>query len=128
MTGPTLTYHHRFFDPEAFVKSYIPTVPGRGLFLRTDKPFALWTRFELAFYLPNDEQKVVCLVEVIWVNRGHPQLTDGMGVRFVNLSQADRTRVEEFLRTWARREELFDGRYFRFFPLDDRVDQTRLKE
>ncbi|MBW1712952.1 MAG: PilZ domain-containing protein [Deltaproteobacteria bacterium] len=122
---PVPTFRHRFFEPSSLVRSYLPAFPGGGLFIRVEKPFDLWTRFELTFNLPPDGDLITCLVEVTWVNKGDPALTTGMGVRFVRLSPEDRAKLDNFLKTWARQDNLLDGRYVRIFPLSEDPDQEK---
>jgi Tfp pilus assembly protein PilZ len=117
MSEQPLSYRHHFYDPQALVRSYLPTFPGGGFFLRTEEPFSLWTRFLLTFDLPPDGEALTCLVEVIWVNKGQPDTIQGMGARIVKMDPRAQARLEVFLRTWARKEELFDGRFFRISPL-----------
>jgi uncharacterized protein (TIGR02266 family) len=111
------TIHHRFFDSKTLVKSYLTTFPGGGLFLRTDQPFDIWTRFELVFDLPSGEVQISCEVEVIWLNRNTPDRNDGMGVRFVRIAPEEKRKLDDFLKTWAHQDELFGGRYVRVVPL-----------
>ena len=115
-TRPSI-YSHHFYDPQSLVRSYLPTFPGGGLFLRSTEPFPLWTRFELTFDLPPDGEALTCLVEVIWVNKGQPGTSQGMGVRIVKIDSDARVKLDLFLQTWAHKEELFDGRFFRISPL-----------
>lgn len=115
--------HHRFFDSGNLVKSYITTFPGGGLFLRTDQPFDLWTRFNLNFDLPSGGVKISCEVEVIWLNRDTPDGRDGMGVRFVRIDPEERKKLDDFLDTWADQDELFGGRYVRVVPVSDEMKE-----
>jgi|GEM_PF-2636202 len=119
MSQSPLNYRHHFYDPQALVRSYLPTFPGGGLFLRTEDPFPLWTRFLLTFDLPPDGETLTGLVEVVWVSKGQPGAIQGMGVRMVKMDPQARARLEVFLQAWARKEELFDGRFFRIFPLGE---------
>ena len=118
--------HHRFFDSETLVKSYLTTFPGGGLFLRTDQPFDLWTRFRLIFDLPSSDVQISCEVEVIWLNKNTDGQNDGMGVRFVKLAPEERKKLDDFLNTWAHQDQLFGGRYVRVVPLSDSQETPAL--
>ncbi len=123
-TASTLpTIHHRFSDSKTLVKSYLTSFPGGGLFLRTDQPFDLWTRFELIFDLPSGNVQISCEVEVIWLNRNTSDQNDGMGVRFVKIAPEEKRKLDEFLNTWARHDDLFGGRYVRVVPLTGTQDK-----
>ncbi len=111
--------HHRFFDAETLVKSYLTTFPGGGLFIRTDQPFKLWTRFKLIFDLPSSDDQISCEVEVIWLNKNTTGQNDGMGVRFVKITSDEKGKLDKFLNTWAHQDQLFGGRYVRVVPLSD---------
>ena len=118
--------HHRFYDSGTLVKSYLTTFPGGGLFLRTDQPFDLWTRFQLTFDLPSSRVQISCEAEVIWLNRNTSGQNDGMGVRIVKITPGDRKKLDDFLNTWAHQDELFGGRYVRVVPLARAEDRPPL--
>lgn len=94
--------------------------------MKTNKHLDLFDQFELTFNLPPDDGSITCRAEVLWLNVGQSGLASGMGVRFVEIEPHDKSRLEEFLKRWARRDDLLGGRYFRIFPVEEsRSDKKR---
>jgi uncharacterized protein (TIGR02266 family) len=69
-----------------------------GVFLKTEFPLDPGTRFGCRFHL-DEGAPVLAEAEVAWVRSGPPEATPppGMGVRFVQLDQADAARVRAYV-------------------------------
>lgn len=120
---PDLEFHHQFYEPADLIVNYLPSFPGGGLFLATDTPFEMWTRFTLTFNLPAVDRIVTCLAEVLWVNLD-TETGSGMGVRFVSMDLEERSLIEKFLKEYALRDDLLGGRYYRIFPLEEKAAES----
>ena len=88
-----------------FLFAYITDISAMGIFVQTRGPEPIGTRLNLRFMVPGQAQPFELEGEVIWVNPYRPgdreNLNPGMGVRFVDLTQADRERLTELVKTFA---------------------------
>lgn len=73
-----------------------------GLFLENTVPHPVGTQVTLAFSLPGTHERVSVRGEIVNARSG----TFGMGVKFIDLTPADRERIERFVagRDRARRD------------------------
>jgi type IV pilus assembly protein PilZ len=72
-----------------------------GMFLETRKPFAVGTRLDLDFSLPDTEARVRVKGEVVRIvspDPVHRDLVPGMGIVFAALSPESQSRLESFLK------------------------------
>lgn len=85
-----------------FLEDYTANVSLGGMFIQTDDPLPLGTRFRLRFQLPNLTRTIEAEATVQWVHRPDEAgpLTAGMGVRFDELAATDRAEVEALLENW----------------------------
>jgi type IV pilus assembly protein PilZ len=114
---------------DTFLFAYITDISTMGIFVRTTTPEPPGTRFNLRFSSPrmsslaatlskvsgargggrwveSDEQEWLELEgEVIWVNAFRGDSTDnpnpGMGIQFVDLTEEQRERIVQLVRTFA---------------------------
>jgi uncharacterized protein (TIGR02266 family) len=73
------------------------------MFIKTNNPLELDTRFRLSFRLPTEDRVIETIAVVRWrvaPGTGGP-MTPGMGVRFETLSPADRRAVDKMLSAWG---------------------------
>lgn len=110
---------HSFFSPAGLISNYLSSFPNGGLFLARPEKLELWQQFRLSFNLPGEEKRIECPVEVLWVNRVAGEFPVGVGVMFTGLNPEDRRRLDNYIRTWGRRDELMNGRMVRIFPMDE---------
>lgn len=88
---------------ENFLFSYITNISKMGIFIRTTDPPARGARLRLRFRLP-DGDILKLEGEVVWVNPLRPDgddLNPGVGVRFSNLTPAQREKMVDLVRTIA---------------------------
>ena len=88
---------------ETFLYANITNISEMGIFVRTDEPLEVGTRLGLKFAPPGLEPMVLT-GQVQWVNpirmlSSNPN--PGMGIRFIDLSQENRERLVEVVRTIA---------------------------
>ncbi len=89
--------------PDTFLYASISNISEMGIFVLTREPLAVGTRLTLRFAPPRHEPFVLQGV-VQWVNPvrlGDDNPNPGMGVRFVDLSDDERERLVEVVRTIA---------------------------
>jgi uncharacterized protein (TIGR02266 family) len=76
--------------------------PG-GLFLSAAQPMKVGDRFPVEFVLPDNKTKVRCNCEVVWKKRYDTKgvVSEGMGIRFVDLDQVNRKAIAD----WVKQKE-----------------------
>ena len=92
-------------DQGHFLFASIRDISATGIFVRTDSPEPPGTHLNLRFSPNGADEPLELEGEVIWINPYRPgrpdNLNPGMGVRFMALSQRQRHRLVEFVRTFA---------------------------
>jgi len=89
---------------ETFLYAAITNISAMGIFVRTTEPLPVGMRVTLRFAPPHHHEPFVLTGIVQWVNAFRPQWDNpnpGMGIRFSNLSLADRERIVEVIHTIA---------------------------
>jgi len=89
-----------FKSKEGFVKAFTKNISSTGIFIKTNKPLPKGERISLKLSLPDVSKSLKIGGEVAW-SRGetddqekHPL---GMGVKFVDISAADRKKLKDEL-------------------------------
>jgi type IV pilus assembly protein PilZ len=85
---------------EDFLLDYTANVSLGGVFIVTDSPLEVGTRFRLRLQIPHRKRPLDTLGEVRWVQDPDDGMNAGMGVQFDGMSGADRRAVERMIRTW----------------------------
>lgn len=85
---------------EDFLLDYTANVSLGGLFIVTDTPLEVGTRFRLRLRLPFRKRPLETLGEVRWVQDADGVMNAGMGVLFDGLSGADKRAVERMMSAW----------------------------
>src|SRR5512134_2535168 len=90
-------------NADNFLFAYIRDISATGLFVRTNNPEPPGTRLNVRF-TPRGSSDVLELEgEVIWINAYRPGRSDsinpGMGIRFIGLTDEQRERLADFVRT-----------------------------
>lgn len=83
-----------------FLADYSSNLSLGGMFIQTDDPLAVGTRFRLRLRLPDRPKPVEAYAEVRWVVPTGGRGTAGMGVQFEDLAPADLKAVEQLLGSW----------------------------
>lgn len=92
-----------YSDGDHFLFAYIENISEMGIFIRTDDPLPVGTQLAVRF-TPEGSAPLELEGEVVWVNpvrHDGQDLNPGMGVRFHDLSPAQRERVVDAVRTVA---------------------------
>ena len=89
---------------QTFLYASITNISEMGIFVATHEPLEVGTRLTLRFAMPGEQSPFILLGQVQWVNPIR-MLSDnpnpGMGIRFVDLSSANRERIINSVRTIA---------------------------
>jgi type IV pilus assembly protein PilZ len=88
---------------DTFLYASIANISAMGIFIRTTEPLAVGTEMELSFSPPG-AVAFELKGQVAWVNPVRPDGDNpnpGMGVRFVDLTQADRERLVDVVHAIA---------------------------
>lgn len=88
---------------EKIFLGYAENIGTGGLFLSASQPMKVGDRFPVEFILPDNETKVRCTCEVVWKKRYDMRgmVTEGMGVKFVDLDQTKRKAIAD----WVKKKE-----------------------
>lgn len=88
-----------------FLFASIRDISATGIFVQTQHPEPPGTHLNLRFTPDDSDEPFELEGRVIWINRYRPgdatNLNPGMGVRFVALTDAQRRRLSELVRTFA---------------------------
>ncbi len=90
---------------EDFLVDYTANISIGGMFIETETPRPLGSRFRLRFQLPGLTSAIDTMAEVRWVltpEEAGP-LPPGMGIRFEDLTEEDRAQVQSLLDGWESR-------------------------
>lgn len=89
-----------FKSKESLVNAFTGNASSDGLMIKTSKPLQKGEKFSLKLQLPDDPQPLNIDCEVVW---SRAQSEDplhrplGMGVKFIQISSADKRRLEQEL-------------------------------
>lgn len=89
---------------ETFLYASIANVSELGIFVRTESPLAIGTYLRLRFSPGSGAKEFTLPGRVRWLNEVRPfrdNINPGMGVEFLELSDEDRERIFEVIRTIA---------------------------
>lgn len=87
---------------EDFLVDYTANISIGGMFIKTDNPLEVGTRFRLRFQLPDMSRPIDTIAEVRWhlPPEDAGPMAAGMGIVFEELTDGDRTHVERLLKSW----------------------------
>jgi uncharacterized protein (TIGR02266 family) len=83
-----------------FVSNHVCNISKGGLFIRSDSPLPLDAEVALVLRLPGTDRAIRATGRVIWnydMQKGTTRIVPGSGIRFLDMSAADRSMLEEFL-------------------------------
>jgi uncharacterized protein (TIGR02266 family) len=93
---------------QIFISNHVSNISRGGLFIRSDKPLPLQAEVSLVFRLPDAGLSIHAKGRVIWnydVPKGTSQIVPGSGIRFIDMSPADRAALEAYIDRLATRRE-----------------------
>ena len=87
---------------EDFLTDFSANLSVGGMFIETDRPLSMGTRFRLRFYLPDFDEPVDTEAEVRWVLDSSTEgpLPCGMGIRFTGMNPKDEVQIRTLLSSW----------------------------
>lgn len=92
-------------NQDNFLFAYIRDISATGIFVRTNAPEPPGTRLNLRFTPKGASAPFALEGEVIWINAYRPGQPDnlhpGMGIRFIGLTDDERGRLSELIKTFA---------------------------
>lgn len=92
-------------NEDNYLFAYIRDISATGIFVRTNSPEPPGTRLNVRFGSRGSGDPLELEGEVIWINPYRPGHTDnlhpGMGIRFIGLSDDERRRLGELIKTFA---------------------------
>lgn len=83
-----------------FISNHVSNISKGGLFIRSDRPLPLNAEVALVLRFPATGGCIRATGRVVWnydIQKGTSQLVPGSGIRFVDMSGADRQALESYL-------------------------------
>jgi type IV pilus assembly protein PilZ len=83
-----------------FISNHVSNISKGGLFLRSDKPLPLDAEVSLVLRLPDTGASIRATGRVVWnydMQKGTSRIVPGTGIRFIDMSLADRAALEAYL-------------------------------
>ena len=96
-----------FSSESNFYTGFLDNISEGGLFIATYHPAELGTKMQVEFSLPDGGEPITVKAEVRWVRAQGADgegSTPGLGLRFTDLDDKDRNRIETFTN---RRDTIF---------------------
>jgi len=106
-----LGMHVKYYDPDGHLCDGIAsTVGGGGIFIEQLHPMNEGTEVSLELYLPGSRSVIPTRARVMWVRRGFVQRVSypGMGLKFVAISDRDRTELMQFVNKFNQQRGFVD--------------------
>lgn len=103
----------RFKNAHTFISEYTHNISKGGLFIRTTKPCNLRDKLEVVLVLPESEEEIVALGEVIHivpVEEATDKTPAGMGLQLIELKLDDQKKIEEYINKRLRTDGGVDYR------------------
>jgi type IV pilus assembly protein PilZ len=92
-------------NEDNYLFAYIRDISATGIFVRTNSPEPPGTHLNVRFTPHGSSNPLELEGEVIWINRYRPGDSDnlhpGMGIRFIGLTDEERRRLSELIKTFA---------------------------
>jgi type IV pilus assembly protein PilZ len=83
-----------------FFADYTKNISHGGTFIKTAKPLDIGTEFVFVLSLPEQDEQLRLLGEVVWTvdeNDATPEKPAGMGIRFKFKDDLERSKVHEYV-------------------------------
>ncbi len=93
----------RYESKEAFENAVLNSLSPTGLYLAIETPFDVGHQFEIEIDLAQEEGWLRGRCEVVWVNQIEAEnYPKGMGVKFIELADQYRQRLEEYVQNTTK--------------------------
>lgn len=84
---------------------YAKTLGKGGMFIASVNPRKVGEEFDITFRLGDKGPEIRCRCAVVWVREYTPHKQDpGMGIKFVNMDEATRNMVDEWVKKTAEKK------------------------
>lgn len=80
-----------------FLDDYTSNLSLGGMYVQSNQPLSLGTRFRLRFRLPGREKPIETYAIVRWASETTNEEHSGMGIQFDDLKPADQKSIEQWL-------------------------------
>ncbi len=84
-------------NAEQFLRDYAINISLGGIFLQTDSPLPVGTTLKLFFSIPELDDLIETTGEVVWVKKSENGNKGGMGIRFNDLTDEAKEKLERVL-------------------------------
>lgn len=85
---------------DAFTANHVSNISKGGLFIPSETPLPVNSELDLVLTLSEPEERIRARGRVIWnydIRKGTTRVIPGMGIKFVDISTADRARLDSYL-------------------------------
>jgi type IV pilus assembly protein PilZ len=85
---------------DAFIANHVSNLSKGGLFIASDAPLPVDSELELVLTLAEPAECIRARGRVIWnydIRKGTSRVIPGMGIKFLDMSAADRHRLADYL-------------------------------
>lgn len=88
-------------DTKGVFFGYAKTVSRGGMFISSVNPKKMGEEFEISFKLDDMGREIKCRAVVVWIRQYDSLIKQepGMGIKFVDLDDATREEIDEWIRT-----------------------------
>jgi uncharacterized protein (TIGR02266 family) len=98
-----VAFEIKYQTAQEFLSAYSGNISGGGIFIRTEEPLPLNHEVRIRFTLPGMNHQFDCRGIIVWANPSSRQsfLPSGMGIKFVDMDEAARKLINEFVQKSA---------------------------
>ena len=90
-----VSYHQSHLEPYS---DFILSISMGGLFIKTERPFKVGSKIKMQFLIPPDGKELGEFDgKIVNVNTDNPNHPEGIFVKFINCSEKELTRLEDYL-------------------------------
>lgn len=92
---------------DMFVSNRVTNISRGGVFVASDHPIPFNSEVDLRLVLPQSQVTIAARGRVVWtydVQRTTGRLVPGAGIKFIDMSPADRALIEQYLEGLAARQ------------------------
>ncbi len=85
---------------DAFLLNTVSNLSRGGMFIKSTQPLPLSAEVELTMTLPGANVRITARGRVVWnydIPKGTSHVVQGMGIRFLDMTTADRRRLTDYL-------------------------------
>ena len=91
-----------FATRDAFLANTVTKLSRGGVFIKSTQPLPLSAEVDLTITLPGANARITARGRVVWnydIAKGTSHVVQGMGIKFLDITAADRRRLTDYLGT-----------------------------